>query len=240
MADPLGIGVSLPDVTFSGFFSASWIWILVAFLIGMILIGALCLVLFMRTFNRKVIIFENIAGQGFQPTMRTRARIIKAGQNGAELLRTLAGKMYVSAYGRKMGKRTYWFVKGQDGYLYNSILGDLDAKLAILDIEPIDRDVRLLYEAIDRLSEKDYNKRSFMEKYGQIMINVVFIVIFLVGMWVLIGKISESAQALTQTSLTNKEVLETTRNILQSNENILSGHSNSDSGLVPAQTIPTT
>ncbi len=68
--------------------------------------------------------------------------------------------MYLSAYGRKMGKNTYWYAKAQDGYLYNFLLGDLDAKRAMLDIEPIDRDVRMFHVALDRLSNDTYGKES--------------------------------------------------------------------------------
>jgi len=147
---------------------------LIVVIIGLLLIGALATFIFFWTFNRKIVLFENIAGQGYQPVLKTRARVIKLGVGGEEILRTLFGGYYVSAYGRKMGRNTYWYAKGQDGYWYNVILGDLDAKQAILDIEPIDRDVRMFHVALDRLSHSTYGKSSFMEKYGIHMMLFVF------------------------------------------------------------------
>jgi len=96
--------------------------------------------------------------------LRTRARIVKLGVGGEEILKTFSGGTYVSAYGRKMGKNTYWYAKGGDGYWYNIILGDLDTKQKILDVEPIDRDVRMFHVALDRLSHQTYGKTSFLEK----------------------------------------------------------------------------
>jgi len=89
----------------------------------LILITTVALLLFFRTYSRKIIVFENVSGQGYQPILRTRARIVKLGVGGEELLKTLAGGKYVSAYGRKMGKKTYWYAKGSDGYWYNILLG---------------------------------------------------------------------------------------------------------------------
>ena len=160
--DILGANVPVPTINITGWFSSSWIYVLIVAVIGFILITVITLLLFFRTYNRRVVVFENISGQGYQPVLRTRARIVKLGVGGEELLKTLSGGYYVSAYGRKMGRNIYWYAKGPDGYWYNVVLGDLDTKLGILDIEPIDRDVRMFHVALDRLSHLTWGKKSFM------------------------------------------------------------------------------
>jgi len=163
--------------------------------------------------------------------LRTRARIVKLGVGGEEILKTFSGGTYVSAYGRKMGKNVYWYAKGPDGYWYNVILGDLDTKLNILDIDPIDRDVRMFHVALDRLSEQTYGKKSFMEKYGNVMIGFAFLIILGLAMWFIIGKVGDSTSALVATAETNERVASLLADILQGASNI---KTTGGSGLIPA------
>ena len=198
--DDLGVGDAVPKIELTGFFSNTWIWVLVVVLVGLILIGLVGWLVFMMTFNKKVILFENITGQGYQPVLKTRARTIKLGVGGEELLKLLWRKTYVSAYGRKMGKNTYWYAKGQDGYWYNIVIGDLDTKQAMLDIDPIDRDVRMFHVALDRLSHQTYGKQSFMEKYGIHMMLFLFLIVMILGLWFIVGKIGDAVAPLSAAS----------------------------------------
>ena len=191
---------SLPSVDITGFVSNTWMWVLLVVIIGMFLIIGIVILLFFMTYKKKVILFENISGQGYQPVLKTRARIVKLGVGGEELLKTLKGGKFVSAYGRKMGKNTYWYAKGQDGYWYNIVVGDLDSKQAMLDIDPIDRDVRMFHVALDRLSHQTYGKTSFMEKYGIHMMLFAFLIVMILGMWFIVGKIGDATAPLAASS----------------------------------------
>ena len=232
MVNIIGVNIPTPDLNLTGFFSGTWIYILIIGFIGIALILTLVLVLFFRTYNRRVIIFENISGQGYQPVLKTRARVIRLGTGGEEVLKTIAGKHFLSAYGRKMGKNTYWYAKGSDGYLYNIILGDLDTKMAMLDIEPIDRDVRMFHVAIDRLSDQTYGKHSFLEKYGVHLMLFLFLIVLILGMWFIIGKVGNATNSLSNTAETNAEVAQTNREVLVALNNILS--QDQQTGVTPA------
>jgi len=234
MVDILGTTINTPSIDISGFISSSWIYILIIGFVGFILILGIAVILFITTYNRKIILFENVSGLGYQPVLRTRARIIKVGTSGVEVLKTLKGGEVISAYGRKMGKNSYWFGKAQDGYWYNIVLGDLDAKLGMLDIEPVDRDVRMFHVALDRLSEQKHGRKAgFMEKYGLHMLTFLFLIIMIVGMYILIGRINEGIIASVATGETNVRVAELLANILQGADNI-QNLASSTTGLVPA------
>jgi len=230
------LGATLPDINITGFLSSTWIYVAIVAVIGVILIGLVATLLFFKTFNRKVVFFENISGLAYQPTMKKRARRLRVGNGGEELLSLIGGDT-LSAYGRKMGKNTYWFAKGQDGYWYNFLLGDLDTKRAMLDIEPIDTDVRMFHVAKERMNKDNYLKRSFMEKYGSLMIMFLFLVVLILGMWFIVGKIGQATEALAATQSANAAVLETTQKILASNSNLVGG--SGISGAV-SDIIPTT
>lgn len=233
MVDVLGTELALPDINITGFISSTWIYVLLVCIIGVIIIIAIALLLFYKTYNRKVIVFENISGQGYQPAIKTRARIIKVGNSGDEILKTLAGGYYLSAYGRKMGKNTYWYAKGSDGYLYNILIGDLDTKKAMLDIDPIDSDVRHFHVGISNLSHNTYDKKSFMEKYGVHLLMFAFLIVLIAGMWLIIGQIGKATTSLSTTAETNKEVLKALGGVLKGADNI-QAKTNSNSGIVSA------
>lgn len=139
-----------------------------------------------------------------------------------------------------MGKNTYWYAKGSDGYWYNILLGDLDAKFGILDIEPVDRDVRMFHLGIDKIADRDYaQKKGFMEKYGVQMMVFVFLIIFLVGLFAIAGKINEGLRSMSnpETAKINQETVQILNTILSKMDSIKRG---GESGLVPADPLPTT
>ncbi|MHA1880888.1 MAG: hypothetical protein ACTSYG_10880 [Candidatus Heimdallarchaeota archaeon] len=235
MTNIAGVEVPLPEVHITGFLSSSWIYILIVGVIGFLLIVSVALILFFRTYNRRIILFENVSGLGFQPSLKTRARVVRLGVGGEEVLKTLAGGHYITAYGRKMGKNTLWFCKARDGYWYNVVLGDIDTKLNMLDIEPVDRDVRMFHVALDRLSHQTYGKQSFLQKYGIHMLLFAFLIVLILGMWFIIGKVGTATSSLAATAETNKEVAELLSDILRGAANIKStGVSAISSGIVPA------
>ena len=237
MADILGMQVDLPTVDISGFISSTWIYVLIVAIIGVMCIIVVAVLLFIMTYNRRIILFENVSGLGYQPVLRTRARIIKIGQSGVEVLKTLKGGEIISAYGRRMGRNSYWYAKAQDGYWYNITLGDLDTKLGMLDIEPVDRDVRMFHAARNKLTEAKYGeKRSWIEKYAPSMILLLTVIVLMVGLYAVSGKINEGQATTAQAAEINKETIELANQVLTKIDNIQRG---GESGLVPAVDIET-
>jgi len=226
-------GFEIPiDFGFS-FGLSSFAWFLI-FLIFIIVVGGgvgIFLMYRMKLYNKKIIVFENISGQGFQPTYRDKARIIKLGDGGEEILYLLKKKVYRTAYGKKMGKNTYWFAVGQDGYWYNVTLGDVDAKMGMLDIEPVDRDMRYMHVAIRKNIQDRYNKPSFMDKYGTQLFNGMFLLIMIVGIWFLLNQIAGISREIAVAVSTAKEIQVGSGQQLAALDRIVT---TSNSGVVPA------
>lgn len=235
-------GVDIPfEINISGFLSSSWIYVLIVAVIGILLIIGVGILLFFKTYKKKVVVFENISGQGYQPILKTRARIIKLGLGGEELMKTLAGGKYVTAYGRKMGKNTFWFAKGSDGYWYNIVLGDLDTKMAMLDIEPIDRDVRMFHVGLQNYNRQTYDKKTFLEKYGIHMLLFVFLICLVGGMWIIIGQVGKATAPLAQANQNTEKTTELQLKITERLDNIVRNLGITEqtidggSGIVPAE-----
>ena len=225
MVEILGTNVPLPDLSFGSVNLPSLVVIGVIFLFFIVGAVVIYYVYISRLYNKKIIVFENISGQGFQPTFKDTARLVSIGDGGEELLFLRKKKVYRTAYGRKMGKNTYWFSVGQDGYWYNCILGDLDAKMGMLDIEPIDRDMRYMHVAVRKNIQERYRKIKFMEKYGTIVFNGIFLIIMLVGLGFLLNQMTENAQVINEGLKTAKEVMDLNAQVTASLDNICTGGS---------------
>ena len=184
------LGASIPVPKF-GLGTGSWIWVLIFIFFAVLLFLGVYLLIQWMTYNRKIVVFENIAGSGWQNTGSDRAKIVKIGDGGEELMYLKKRKVYRTAYGKKMGTNTYWFAVGQDGYWYNVVLGDLDAKMGMLDIEPIDRDMRYMHVAIRKNIQERYRKVGLMEKYGTIIMSSFFLLIMIIAIWLLISKVGD-------------------------------------------------
>jgi len=183
-------GFNVPTFSGGGGFNP-YTLVIVAIFILILFAAAIGIWMFLnaKKYKYKIIVFENISGQGFQPTLKDRARLVKIGDGGEELLYLRKKKVYRTAYGKKMGKNTFWFAVGQDGYWYNILLGDLDAKMGMLDIEPIDRDMRYMHVAIRKNIQERYRKIGIMEKYGSMIFGAVFFIVMVVALWFLIDQI---------------------------------------------------
>jgi len=225
------LGVNLPNFS-TNLGLGYWITVICIIIIVSISLGIIIWIWHMnRIFNKEIIIFENIAGQGYQKTGKDKARIVKIGDGGEEILFLRKRKVYRTAYGRKMGENSYWFAVGQDGYWYNVLLGDLDAKMGMLDIEPIDRDMRYMHVAIRKNIQERYRKVSVMEKYGMIIMSGIFILmmIIVIAIWLLMSKAGDLINAATTTVEASKPIAEALKGAASHLDNICSA-----SGISPA------
>lgn len=246
MANLFGFEVNTPAVDLTGFLSSTWIYVLVIGFIGFLFVSGIAFIIFWFTWNRKIELYENISGRGYVRIRTALARRIKLGRAGEEILRTMGGDLF-SAYGRKIARNTYAFAKGEDGYWYNFIHGDLDAKFGILDIEPIDKDVRMFHIGINKIADKEYGERkSFLEKWGIHMIFVILIVAVLIGFYLISGKLAEGIAASNspEAAEINKETAEllnqlgTKLDLIARNlKNFETPQGQGGSGLVPAVNI---
>lgn len=211
---PIGFGTGMTGI-------ALWITIFCIIVLSLAVFGVAAYLIYLKkVYNKRIVVFENIAGAGWRKSFVDWGRLVKLGDGGEEVLFLLKKKVYRSAYGKKMDSNEYWFAIGQDGYWYNVVLGDLDSKMGILDIEPIDRDMRYMYVAIRKNIQDRYRKQSFMDKYGTHLFNAIFLVIMLVGVWLLVDKLIEAMNLINQTLKALPEIQQANREIVGALQNM--------------------
>lgn len=211
------LGIPMPDVSFfgagaEGTLFGNILFFLVVIVAGVMIVGLFGFMLYMRkVFKYKVVVYENVGGRGYQKSFTDRARIVKLGQGGEEILYLMKKKVYRSAYARKMGTNEFWYAIGQDGYWYNIVLGDLDAKMGMLDIEPIDRDMRYMHVAIRKNIADRFKKINFMDKYGTYISMGLFLIIMLVGLGYLVSQMGDISSI-------NKETIKNSNSLVDANK----------------------
>lgn len=237
MTNIMGFEFPTPNVT--GLLSQSWIYIFVICLVTLIAIAILVVVLFFFTYNLKVEVYENIGGGSkMVRTLRTRARKVKVGAGGEELLHLLRPRVYRTAYGRKIAPNTYAFGVGPDGYWYNMTFGDLDTQLGVLDVEPIDRDVRLMQVAVEKIIQENYNPNKNV-LIGMSIFLAIMTIIWIVGGYVVVSKIGKTSGDLGHVADKFQQVADvqasTTSILINANLN-QNNQLNTPSGLEPVGT----
>lgn len=223
------LGISLP--TFSNTGIGLWITIIAIIVLLTIIIAVAMYVFYQnKVYNLNIEDYENLAGQGFQRVFTDRARLIKVGDSGEEILLLKKRKQYRTAYGKKMGKNRYWFARGQDGYWYNILLGDLDAKRGMLDIDPVDRDLRYATASIRELVKDRYKKRNINTATAIVVGGIVItVLIMFVGNWFVLSKMGDLIQQASTIQGANQPVVDSITRIATHLDNICGG-----SGIVPA------
>lgn len=220
MLDGLGVrGISMPGFTGIG---TGLLNVLLVFLVVAALTFIGYYIWDSRRYRYKIEIFENLGGTRYVKTGVDRARVVKVGDSGEEILFLKKRKKIISAYGRKMGNNLLWFAVGQDGYWYNITLGDLDGEQGMLDIEPIDKDMRYAYTSLRKVANQEYNKQKFMDKYGAVVMNGIFLIIIIIGIGYLLTRMGDVAGVLGNSLNTMKELAQTNKEVLNALDNICS------------------
>ena len=115
---------------------------------GVVTVIGLIMMYYITVFRFRVRHFYQLSGDAqFHEGKTFKARKLKVGRGKGGLYELWVPKMkqFVTYYGKKMGKNLFYYAEGPDGYLYNVVLGDLDTAKGVLDIEPINRDVRAFH-----------------------------------------------------------------------------------------------
>ena len=151
-------------------------------------------------------------------------------------MKTFSGNFYVSAYDRKTNG-AYWYVIGSDGYWYNVSMGDWDAKMGMIDIEPIDRDVRAQHKANADLIRMRYGEKKNWEKWMFGLFLLALLVVFFVGMYITWGRIADATKPLAasnEQSAKNQEINSQTAEKLSQIAERLGVMQTQQTGMTPA------
>jgi hypothetical protein len=162
--------------------------IICAFVIGFIIYQ-------IKVYKFKIRLYENIGGKWQETRLLKARKILVKDSLGESVLFVPKVKSFVSSYGEQMGKRMYYYAVGEDGYWYNITLGDIDAKMGILDIEVVNRDVRGFHSTNQKRIKNRYEKPKNWPMVVAALSIILALVIVFGGGYFLYGQIGEITEA---------------------------------------------
>jgi len=223
-------GLNVPAMAAS---SIGW-WVLVL-LVSILVMGVLAFLVWIylqrQLYKTDIVVFENIAGQGWNVAYKDKARFFRLSKDGTEVFMLKKKKIPLTAYGKKMGHNQYWFAIGQDGGWYNFVLGDLDAKMGTLDIELIDRDIKYISVAMRKNAAENYGpKQSWFDKHGVWVMGGITLVVIFVGLYFCFEQLGNGLSTLAAATDRLTEAQEPTIKALGYVDTICSG----GTGITPA------
>lgn len=200
-------------------------------LIGLIVVGLIGWGLYAyaikRQFNKKITIFE-VVGSYFEPVMSDVAKIVRLGSGGFQILYLKKLKCFRLSYGGRIGKNTYYFFVGKDGYWYNSMLGanilTIDKLGGLIPVVTANPTMRAQYTALEKQIESLHGeKKTFWDKYGSWVLNGVYISIIGVFTWLIFREFSNITGAMTNLVDSVTKLLDRAQAILLNSETQASG-----------------
>ena len=140
-----------------------------------------------RIFNKNITVFD-IVGINFVPSLRDKAKVVKVGTGGFEILYLKKLKIYRIAYGGRVGKDTYYFFILPDGYWYNGMLSanmnSIDKSGGLIPVVTTNPTMRSQYTSLEKqIDSLTSNKKNFWEQYGSWMMSLGFVVVAGVMLW---------------------------------------------------------
>lgn len=140
-----------------------------------------------KIFNKTITAFE-IVGSYYEPAIRDTAKTVKIGRGGFEIQYLKKSKTWKIAYGGRVGKSTYYYFIGKDGYWYNSRLSadinEIDKRGGLIPIVTTNPLMRSQYTSLEKQIDLLHNeKTSFMDKYGSWVFAIGFLVVAGMFLW---------------------------------------------------------
>jgi ABC-type multidrug transport system fused ATPase/permease subunit len=214
----------LPSIKAIGITSISIIAGFIIIFILMIIIGVVFFVIMQnRRYKNTIIIFDKINGK-WVDVDKDKALEITFSDLGATIFYFKKYKIYKPKPKIQSGFRRYYFRKRSDGELENFDLQDSDTPLS-LKMESMERDMMYANTGIRKGLKERYEKLKWYKEYAPIIVSVIFIILIIVGTWLLFDKWIKLAQTTTDAVKTAREVLELAKSILANIDTIKSGGS---------------
>ena len=185
-----------------------------------------------KRFKKTVTAFE-IVGIFFTPTVRDKATVVKLGTGGFEVLYLQKQKVYRLAFGGRVGKDNYYFFIMPDGYWYNGLLSadlkEIDKTGGLVSVIATNPTMRAQYTSLEKqIDDLHKHKQGFLEKYGQWIFAITFVLIAGVMLWLCYTEFAKAMGSLANFNAENAKILQSIANLAGNVQQI-----NNTSGLVP-------
>lgn len=201
--------------------------VLVIFLIlvaGAIAGGIAYWIVMRKQFNLKIVLFERINGK-YQPTRRDKAKKIKIGHAGDEVIKLRKNKKILPMPSLQTGINTYWYYVSDDGEWINFDAGDFDEDRRQLGANFLDKEMRYARTSLQHMTEQRYNQLSWWQRNGNLVFGIAAFVIIGIVMYLIVQEYASMTAGAQKAVEASKEVMDSAEKVLSSLDNVCQGGS---------------
>jgi len=190
--DKIPITNMLSDMLPSKASLSSFAFIFLIIILVVVLLTVLVLyILNQIKYNQKVVLFRKIGNQAI-PAFSDRAIVERVGRGGDYWFRTKNSKKILPRPKIQMSKNLYWFFERSDGEWINFSLTDIDEQMKTAKAFYVDEDMRLQRLGIQKNLDLRFKKITFWDKYGGMIVTVIYLLIVTICLIMLFNKMEES------------------------------------------------
>lgn len=163
-------------------------------------------------YNKKIILFRKV-GNKIVPVMIDKGMFERVGTAGDYWCRTKRMKKILPRPVIQMGKNEFWFYEREDGEWINIGLKDFDADMKKAGVYYVDEDMRLQRLGIQKNLRERFQKVTFWQKYGGLIMNVIFVLVMTVCLVVLFREMKGNWAAATSMATAVRDMAQQVENM---------------------------
>lgn len=184
-----------------------------------------------KQFNKRIIVFEKVNGI-VEKRAEDQAKEVKIGHAGDTIFFFRKHKKWQPRPTIQTGRNTYWFYKREDGELINIGVEDIDQNMRLMRANYLDNEMKYARSSLQKMIKDRYEKQTFWEKHGSMIISIVYMVLTGLFLIYLFGKTIESQKIASQSAIAVQESMAKVKEVLGALDNLCS-----NSGLTPAAVL---
>lgn len=165
-------------------------WGLIFMFIVLIGIGLAVLTIYVLNlikYNKKIKLFRRVGNQ-IIPVLQDRGMFARVGNAGDYWCQLKRFKKILPRPRIQMGKNEFWFYEREDGEWINFSLADFDSQMRKANAYYVDEDMRLQRLGIQKNLRDRFQKVTFWQRYGGMIISIIYILVVTICFVVLFQK----------------------------------------------------
>lgn len=162
------------------------LFILIAFAVVIILGMIVFAIIWRRKYYMTIQVMSEIDGT-IRKDKVYKAMDVRLSRSGDRIIYVRGANRYIPRPIYQSGPNVFLYVITSDDQWINVKMQNIDLERREIRLDYTDKEMRMAHIATERVIEQRYNKKSFWEQYGSLIIYVIFIVLTLAA-WVFIVK----------------------------------------------------
>lgn len=142
-------------------------------------------------YNKKIVLFRKV-GTSIVPVIYDKGWLTRVGSAGDTWLKVRKTKKTLPRPRMQIAKNEYWFFEREDGEWINFTLQDFDKTMKQAGVYYVEEDMRLQRLGIQKNLQERFQKVSFWQKYGGMIMSLIFILVITVCLVVLFKEMAKN------------------------------------------------